>query len=195
MKIERFWGVLARMRRLFHTCLQCWRFAAWGRKSRIEHSSKLVAPYLVQVGEGVHICEHAWLNAFDDRGDGTPTLQIGAGTYIGRFVHINAWRNVSIGRNVLIADRAFISDCEHNFADTSVPIIHQGDVFRSAVTLMDGCWIGIGAVILPGVTVGRNAVVAANSVVNRDVADFTVVGGIPAKFIKAIASEAAEVRD
>jgi acetyltransferase-like isoleucine patch superfamily enzyme len=56
---------------------------------------------------------------------------------------------------------------------------------------MDGCWIGVGAVILPGVTVGRNAVVAANSVVNRDVAELTVVGGVPAKFIRKIVPQIA----
>jgi len=127
----------------------------------------------------------------DDRKDGMPTLRIGDGTYIGRFAHINAWRNVRIGRDVLIADRVFISDCEHAFADTTVPIRLQGDIFRGNVMLMDGCWIGVGAVILPGVTVGRNAVVAANSVVNRDVAELTVVGGVPAKFIRKIVPQIA----
>lgn len=188
-RTERLWEFLARMGRLFHTCLQSGRFASWGRKSRIEHSSKLVAPHLMQVADHVHICEHAWLNAADDRSDGKPTLRIGARSYIGRFAHINAWRDVNIGADVLIADRVFVSDCEHGFADTTTPIIRQGDVFRGGVTLKDGCWIGIGVVILPGVTIGRNAVVAANSVVNRDVADFTVVGGIPAKFIKNIARD------
>lgn len=183
---ERCWDLAARLGRLYHTLLRRRRFAAWGGKSRIEHSAKLVAPGLVQVGAHVHICEHAWFNACDDRGDGAPTLRIGDGTYIGRFAHINAWRNVRIGRDVLIADRVFISDCGHNFADTGQPVIAQGDSFGGDVTLMDGCWIGIGAVILPGVTIGRNAVVAANSVVNRNVDDFTVVGGAPATLIRKL---------
>lgn len=182
--LEKIVGASDRVGRLLHTSIRCWRFAAWGRRSRIEHSAKLIAPNLVAVGSNVHICEHAWLNAHDDRQDGLPTLHIGDGSYIGRFVHINAWQRVTIEKNVLIADRVFISDCEHVYADPTVPIAHQGDVFKGAVTLREGCWIGINAVILPGVTVGRNAVVAANSVVHGDVADHTVVAGAPARFIK-----------
>lgn len=181
---ENMVGLADRIGRLFHTVIRRWRFAAWGNKSRIEHSAKLIAPHLVAVGAHVHICEHAWLNARDDRGDGTPTLHIGDGSYIGRFIHINAWQNVTIEKNVLIADRVFISDCEHAYSDPQLPIAHQGDVYRGPVTLREGCWIGINAVILPGVTVGRNAVVAANSVVRSDVADQTVVAGAPARFIK-----------
>jgi acetyltransferase-like isoleucine patch superfamily enzyme len=115
-----------------------------------------------------------------------PTLRIGDGSYIGRLVQINALRSVDIGENVLIADRVFISDADHIFGDTKVPIRLQGDSFIGDVTLRDGCWIGIGAVILPGVTIGRNAVVAANAVVTKDVLDCSVVGGVPAKLIKQL---------
>jgi acetyltransferase-like isoleucine patch superfamily enzyme len=183
---EKFWDCIARGNRLVYTLLMRNRFAVWGRKSRLEPSAKLIAPYLVSVGNDVYICEHSWLNAADDRGDGMPTLRIGDGTYIGRFAHINAWRNVTIGINVLIADRVFISDCQHNYTDSTMPICLQGDSFGGEVVLMDGCWIGIGAAILPGVTIGRNAVVAANSVVTKDVPDFAVYGGVPAKLIKQL---------
>lgn len=183
---EAFWIRLESLSSLAYTLLMRGRFSGWGTQSRLEPSAKLVAPYLVSVGRHVHICEHAWLNAKDDRGDGLPTLHIGDGTYIGRFVHINAWRDVKIGNQVLIADRVFISDCEHQYADTTRPIASQDDPFLGAVHLRDGCWIGIGAVILPGVTIGRNAVVAANAVVSKDVPDYAVVGGIPARTIKQL---------
>lgn len=160
------------------------RFAHWGEGARIEAFAKLISPNLVQVGNNVKICEHAWFNATDDRGDCKPTLTIGDGTYIGRFVHINAWQEVVIENDVLIADRVFISDCEHMHINTEVPIIRQGDTFKGAVRLREGCWLGIGVVILPGVVVGRNSVVAANSVVTKDVPDYTVVAGMPAKIVK-----------
>jgi len=162
------------------------KFAAWGPGSRLGRGARLVGAELIEVGANVTFSERAWLNAMDERGDGAPTLSIGDHTYIGRFTQINAWRSVRVGRSVLIADRVFISDADHNFRDVDVPIRFQGDSFLGPVTLCDGCWIGIGAVILPGVTVGRNAVVAANAVVTSDVPDRTVVGGIPAKVIKQI---------
>jgi acetyltransferase-like isoleucine patch superfamily enzyme len=171
-----------------HTELQRHRFAQWGPRSRLEYPSKLMSPHLVSVGNHVYICADAWLNAKDDRGDGAPTLEIGSGSYIGRFVHINAWRQVKLEARVLVADRVFISDCGHQFASADLPIADQPDPFLGAVLLKTGCWIGTGAVILPGVTVGRNAVVAANSVVTADVPDRTVVGGAPARVIKRLDS-------
>jgi len=181
---EIFWERWASLRHLISTVLASHRFAHWGARSRIERSSKLMSPHLVVVGNQVHICEQAWLNAKDTRGDGQPTLRIADRTYIGRFVQINAWQSVTIEEDVLISDRVFISDADHNFRRADIPIGMQGDAYIGPVTLCDGCWIGIGAVILPGVRIGRNAVVAANAVVTRDVPDRTVVGGIPAKIIR-----------
>ena len=169
---------------MLHTKTQSWRFARWGPRSRLEYPAKLMSPHLVCVGNRVQICADAWLNAKDDRGDGQPTLRIGDCTYIGRMVQINAWREVDIAGNVLIGDRVLITDADHYFESPDMPIISQGDGFKGPVQLREGCWIGAGAVILPGVTIGRNAVVAANAVVARHVPDRSVAGGIPAKILR-----------
>ena len=186
MRQEDFWLRWASLRHLVYTTLMRGRFAHWGSRSRIESSAKLLSPGLVRVGDHVHICEHAWLNAKDDRGDGQPTLHIGDRAYIGRFFHVNAWRSVTIEPHVLIADRVFISDCGHQFDDPVIPIRDQPDPFLGPVHLKEGCWIGTGAVILPGVTIGRNAVVAANAVVSIDVPDHAVAGGVPARILKQL---------
>lgn len=167
-----------------YTWLMKWRFAKWGKNSRLRHPATLHNPRFIDVGNGVKIREHAWLNVNGIRKDGRATLIIGDGTYVGRFVQINAIHDVVIGANVLISDRVYISDADHCHSDLNVPIISQGIEAKEPVYLCSGCWIGIGAVILPGVKVGRNAIVAANAVVTQDVPDFAVVGGIPAKFIK-----------
>jgi len=185
-KREAFWLRLGSLKRLIYTLLMRGRFARWGARSRLEGSVVLDSPFLVSVGRGVYIREHSWLNAKDDRGDGAPTLHICDGAYIGRFAHINAWRDVKIGNNVLIADRVFISDCGHQYGDKNIPVAQQDDPFLGAVHLRDGCWIGIGAVILPGVTVGRNAVVAANAVVTQDIPDHAVAAGVPASIVKQL---------
>jgi acetyltransferase-like isoleucine patch superfamily enzyme len=92
---------------------------------------------------------------------------------------------IYIDDDVLLGPNVAIYSSTHNFQDISKPIKEQG--YNVAITrLKSGCWIGINSVILPGVTIGKNSVVAANSVVNKDVPDFTVVGGCPAKIIKKI---------
>lgn len=166
------------------------KFASWGRGSRLGRGTKLIGPEFIKIGAGVTIGEQSWLNAKSELNNGSHSLHIDDGTYIGRFSQINAWRSVYIGRHVLIADRVFISDADHNFSNVDVPIQLQGDSFIGPVTLCDGCWIGIGAVILPGVTIGKNSVVAANAVVTCNVPDYVIVGGIPAKIIKYIKSKA-----
>lgn len=183
-RIDYLFLVFARFEVLIYTYFNKFRFAKWGKFSIIEPSAKLNFPYLIEVGSNVRISEHAWLNAKDDRNDGCPTLEIGDGTFIGRFVHINSWQKVIIEKNVLIADRVFISDADHRFFDLEIPIITQGDYFKGSVRLREGCWIGIGSVILPGVTIGKNAVVAANTVVRKDVPDFSVVSGNPAVILR-----------
>ena len=185
-RIEGLYDFILAILTRIHSALMASRFARWGQKSRIEFPSKLFEPYLVVVGDHVRICSNAWINAKDNRCDGRPTLRIGDHTYIGRMVHINAWQDVDIGANVLIGDRVSILDADHHFDDANTPIRWQGDCFLGSVRLLDGCWIGSGAVIMPGVTIGRNAVVAANAVVTRDVADRTVVGGVPSKVIRKL---------
>ena len=178
--------LLRRIIILLYTKIIRYQFGRWGAKSRIELHAKLDSPHLVYIANNVYICEHAWLNANDDRGDGAPTLMIAEGVYIGRFVQINAWQKVVIEKNVLIADRVFISDADHRYDVIKTPILLQGAFFKGAVNLKEGCWLGTGCCILPGVTVGKNSVVAANSVVTKDVPDYTVVAGAPGKIIKSL---------
>src|ERR1039457_1488626 len=90
-----------------HTLVVRSSFASWGSHSRIKRGAILVCPQLIEVGSAVQIGECAWLNAKDDQSGNATTLYIGDGTYIGRFVQINAWRSVRIGSNVMIADRVF----------------------------------------------------------------------------------------
>ena len=128
--------------------------------------------------------------------DPTTTIQIPVYVNIGKFTRIgkNVYINhlcsmldmgtITIGDNVLIGPKANILTEEHpvNPAERKALMVRP-------VVIKNGAWIGAGATILPGVTVGENSVVAAGAVVNRDVPDNTVVGGIPAKIIKNIEIE------
>jgi acetyltransferase-like isoleucine patch superfamily enzyme len=169
---------------VFHTWFIKGKFKSWGSGAYIKPPATLRNPRCIQIGENVFIREHAWLNATSSRNDGRASLIIGEGSYIGRFSHINAFQDVVIEQNVLIADRVFISDVDHSYEDPNVPIMLQEPKFKGKVLLCSGCWIGIGAVIMPNVRIGRNAVVAANAVVTRDVPDRAIVGGVPARILK-----------
>lgn len=93
--------------------------------------------------------------------------------------------DIVIEDDVLIGMGVHIYADNHRFDDVRRPIIEQGyEAFD--VRLCTGCWIGANATLLPGVTIGRNAVVAAGAVVTDDVESFCVVGGVPARVIKRL---------
>jgi acetyltransferase-like isoleucine patch superfamily enzyme len=92
---------------------------------------------------------------------------------------------VSIGNHVNLAQGITVSALNHNFSDTTKRIDEQG-ISTSQIIIEDDVWIGANAVILAGVRIGSHSVVAAGAVVTHDVPPNTLVGGVPAKIIKAI---------
>lgn len=110
-------------------------------------------------------------------------LKVGDRSSIGPYSYIGCSGYIEIGENVMISPRVSIYAENHIFADPKTPMIAQG-VSRSFVKIEDDCWIASHSVILAGVTVGKGAVVAAGSVVTKDVPPYAVVGGNPARVIK-----------
>lgn len=108
-------------------------------------------------------------------------LYIGHHTRIG--LHNTIIGPVNIGNHVNLAQGVVVSGLNHNFQDTNKRIDEQG-VSTLPITIHDDVWIGANAVITAGVTIGRHSVVAAGSVVTKDVPEYTVVAGSPARVIK-----------
>ncbi|WP_215226563.1 acyltransferase [Echinicola shivajiensis] len=111
-------------------------------------------------------------------------LKVGDNSSIGPYAYIGCSGYIEIGNNVMVSPRVSIYSENHNFADTNQPMIDQG-VTRSYAIIEDDCWIASNSIILAGVTVGRGSVVAAGSVVTKDVPPYSVVGGNPARVIKS----------
>lgn len=88
-----------------------------------------------------------------------------------------------IGNNVQIAQNVIISGLDHKYEDITQTILEQG-VSVSKIIISDDVWIGANSVITKGISIGKHSVIAASSVVTKDVPEYTVVGGIPAKIIK-----------
>ncbi len=110
-------------------------------------------------------------------------ISIGAKSVLGQECTINCYQHVSIGRECLIADRTMLIDFDHEMSDVERPIREQG-INKRDVRVGHNVWVGYGACILRGVTVGDNAVIGTSSVVTRDVPDDAVVAGVPAKLIR-----------
>lgn len=116
-------------------------------------------------------------------GDPGEGLKMGDNSSIGPYSYIGCSGYIEIGNNVMISPRVSIYSENHNFDEVDLPMIDQG-VTRSFVKIEDDCWIAANAIILAGVTVGRGSVVAAGSVVTKDVPPYSVVAGNPAKVVK-----------
>jgi acetyltransferase-like isoleucine patch superfamily enzyme len=107
----------------------------------------------------------------------------GAKTVFGQECTISAFKHISIGRECIIADRVMLIDFDHGVVEVERPIREQG-IYKRDVDVGHNVWIGYGACVLRGVTVGDNAVVGTSSVVTADVPGDAVVGGNPAKLIR-----------
>ena len=107
-------------------------------------------------------------------------VQVGRNVAIGAFVHIIANARVSIGDNSIIASAVQITTSTHDYRTRP----YRSKRVDAPVTIGRNVWIGAGAVILPGVTLGDDCVVGAGSIVTRDVAPATVVAGNPARVIR-----------
>lgn len=112
-----------------------------------------------------------------------PKLIVQQGATIGRFVHIVAIDEVVIEKNVLIADKVYISDNLHGYTNPSIAIKEQPILFKGKVFIGDNSWIGENVSII-GAKIGKHCVIGANSVVTRDIPSFSVAVGNPAKVIK-----------
>ncbi|RUR12111.1 acyltransferase [Legionella sp. km772] len=93
---------------------------------------------------------------------------------------------ITIEDNVLIGSGVHMYVNNHCFDDKNLPISQQGWYPSKPIFVKEGSWIGANAVILPGVVIGKNSVVGAGSVVTKDVPDFCVVAGVPARVIKEL---------
>ncbi|CEK10229.1 acyltransferase [Legionella hackeliae] len=99
---------------------------------------------------------------------------------------------IHIEEHALIGSGVHMYVNNHRFSDTTRVIAEQGWEPSKPIILKKGCWIGANAILLPGVTIGQNSVVGAGSIVTKDVPDFCVAVGAPAKIIKRLSSASSD---
>lgn len=110
-------------------------------------------------------------------------VHIGAKTVLGQECTISAFQHVSIGRECIVADRVMLIDFDHGVVEVERPIRLQG-IYKRDVRVGHNVWMGYGACVLRGVSIGENSIVGTGSVVTKNVAPNAVVAGAPARLIR-----------
>ncbi|GAA3982714.1 acyltransferase [Pedobacter ginsengiterrae] len=159
------------------------KFKKFGVNSSILFPLNINGLKNISIGNSVCIDNKVWLAAVAHTGSEQCELIIGDGTCIGNFNHIYATRSIILGRNVLTADKVYISDNLHGYEDITMPILKQPIKQIGAVEIGDGTWLGENVCVI-GAKIGKNCVIGANSVVTKDIPDYCVAVGAPAKIIK-----------
>ncbi|MEM7665446.1 MAG: acyltransferase [Pseudomonadota bacterium] len=157
-------------------------FGSMGKRVRIVRPLRIYGARYCEFGDEAVLQYGAYLAVLKEHAK-PPVFKVGARTMIGNHAHIVATKRVEFGEGVLTADRLFVSDNRHTFEDPSTPIRDQGLTQLAEVTIGDGSWLGEN-VCISGASVGRQCVIAANSVVTRDIPDLCVAAGAPARIVK-----------
>jgi acetyltransferase-like isoleucine patch superfamily enzyme len=110
-------------------------------------------------------------------------VTIGAKSVLGQECTISAFQSITIGRECVVADRVMLIDFDHGVVEVERPIRLQG-IYKRDVRVGNNCWIGYGACILRGVTIGDNSVVGTSAVVTGDLPANSVSAGIPARVLR-----------
>lgn len=110
-------------------------------------------------------------------------VSIGAKSVLGQECTISAYQRVEIGRECIVADRVMLIDFDHGVVEVERPIRLQG-IYKRDVRVGHNAWIGYGACILRGVTIGDNCIVGTAAVVTASMPDNAVAAGVPARVIR-----------
>ena len=166
---------------------QAARFARFGEKSTIAFPPAVLhGVERIAIGSRTLIGAHITLSTgmlvpLDDGRD--PLLTSGDRCVLGKGSSVVAHERIEIGDDVMTGPYVYITDQNHGYEDLDTPIGRQ--LWKNApVTIGDGSWLGSGAIVLPGTTIGRNVVVAAGAVVRGEVPDHCVAAGTPARIVR-----------
>ena len=188
-----FWTKLSSF--IIVACYTGWikrEFKHFGYGSYIKPTfSYLLGQKYISIGNNSNISSNVQLTAWDKyQGQRfLPEIIIGDNCSIGEGAHITAINKIQLGNNVLLGKKVLITDNAHG--ESSVELLdiapnHRPLSSKGPVIIEDNVWIGEKASIMPGVRIGKGVIVAANSVVTKDVPSYCVVAGIPAKIVKYI---------
>ncbi len=160
-----------------------------GKNVVIEPEVLIFHPENIEIGDRVYIGHQTILKGYHKN-----KLIIGSGTWIGQQCFFHSGGGIEIGENVGVGPGVKILTSYHGMEGFAQPIMHAKLLFEKVV-IGDGCDIGINAVILPGVTIGRGVQIGAGAVVTKNIPDYEVWAGVPAKKLRKRSHSAKARRD
>lgn len=163
-----------------------YKYNCFGKGSLIEKPLRILGSKHISIGNNVSILKNARIEivTFHNERQYDGFLKIGDNTSIGQNFHCVSGGGIYIGVDVTISGNVFISDLAHEYREIGTHILEQ-ELLYSKTTIGRGCFVGYGAVIMPGVTLGNQCVVGSNAVVLAgDYPDYSVIVGNPARIVK-----------
>jgi acetyltransferase-like isoleucine patch superfamily enzyme len=151
-----------------------------------ENMPKFLGSLEVVLGNRVTLSgDHVWISGGSGK---TNRFVVGDDTYLGHALHVVSGSTVTIGKHVLIGNRVVLNGFSGHPLDPLRRAAGEPPEAAGAapITVEDYVWIASDATVLPGVTIGRGAVVASGAVVTKDVPELTVVAGVPAQVVRTI---------
>jgi acetyltransferase-like isoleucine patch superfamily enzyme len=155
------------------------QFKKIGENIIFEKGVMVFHPENIELGNNIYIGHQTILKGYYKG-----KLEIGDGTWIGQQCFFHSAGNIKIGKNVGIGPGVKIITSVHKEQGLDIPILHSSLEFKEVI-IDDDSDIGTGSIVLPGVTIGKGALVGAGSVVTTNVAPYDVVAGVPARIIKS----------
>jgi acetyltransferase-like isoleucine patch superfamily enzyme len=135
----------------------------------------------IKIGRGTEIQRNCLIHISEDDSL-QPRLTIGSRVFIGQGTHLSVMHPMTIGDNTIIGANSYLLTNNHRFASRDIPIRDQGYDCKSLM-MGEDVWIGTNCVLMPGIEVGKGAVIGAGGVVTKNIGEYEIWAGIPAKKI------------
>ena len=153
-------------------------FLSIGENVIFEEGVLVFHPDHIEIGNNVYVGHNTILKGYHKN-----KMTIGDNTWIGQGCFFHSAGGLAIGNNVGIAPCVKIITSVHSETPLSEPVLNNALIMKEVV-IENGCDIGLGAILLPGIRIGEGAIVGAGSVVTGDIASGAVVAGSPARFLR-----------
>lgn len=165
-----------------------------GRGVYLDHGAYIHAcPGGVSIGPDSLVMKNAILHVYNFRDLPRAGITIGARSLVGESCILRGQGGITIGDDVYLGTLVQLLAVNHIFDDVSRPVSHQG-ITAEGIRIADGAWVGSGAIVLDSVRIGRNAVVGAGAVVTKDVPDYCVAVGNPARVVRDLRANPFDIK-